>query len=151
MNTNKGSEIMLNKKGWGLGVFFLFLGIFILCLLFSAWGFKKIGLLDEDWKFVNLGDFFSGNVTTFDYSALEKKMIDAAEDYMKKEYNNELPVATLNVTAKTLVEKGYLEELKDGKDRACSGYVSVNQDNGYSSYLKCKRYTTSGYEKRKDI
>ncbi len=141
---------MLNKKGWGLWTFLLFLLIFILCLLFSAWGFRKLGLLDEDWHFVNLSDFFSGNVVKFDYNVLEKKMLESAEDYVKGEYNGELPIGTLNITVKTMIEKNYLDELKDGKDRDCSGYVSASKADGYSSYLKCKNYTTSGYEKRKD-
>ena len=142
--------MLLNKKGWGFWTFLLFLLIFIICLLFSAWGLRKLGFLDEEWHFVNLNDFFSGNVVSFDYSTLEKKMLDAAEDYVKGEYDGKLPAGTLNITVKTLLEKNYLDDLKDGKDRDCSGYVSVSQSEGYSSFLKCKRYTTSGYEKRKD-
>ena len=143
----------LNKKGWGLGTFLIFIGIFILCLLFSAWGFRKVGLLDEDWHFVNLNDYFSGRIVEFDYGELENKMIDASKKYVNDFYNNKLGIDTLNVKVKTLVDSNYLEPLKDRKDRDCSGYVSVYNKNGkinYDPYLKCKRYKTSGYESRKD-
>ena len=41
----------LNKNGWGLLEFFIFLGIFIFCLLASAFALIKVGLLDENWNF----------------------------------------------------------------------------------------------------
>ena len=144
----------LNKNGWGLGTFIAFIVIFIICLIISAVGLRQIGLLDEDWQFINIKDFNSGIRTAFNYTDLETKATMAARDYIEKEYNNTLGYDTLSVKIKTMIETGYLTEFKDGKDRDCTGYVSVYKtdagDKVFTPYIKCKRYTSSGYEERKD-
>ena len=42
---------MLNKNGWGIVEAILFLLVFIVCLLFSFWGLRRLGLVDENWQF----------------------------------------------------------------------------------------------------
>lgn len=143
----------LNKNGWGLWTFLIFIAIFIIGLLFSAWGFKQLGLLDEDYHFVKIEEINKvKEETVATYSNLEAKMVESSKNYIKDFYGNGFD-GTLVVTAKNLKESGYLDSLQDRKGRNCSGYVSASKENEeivYTSYLKCKRYKTKGYEKRKD-
>lgn len=143
----------LNKNGWGLLEFFIFLGIFIFCLLVSAFALRKVGLLDENWNFSFYHDQKPTPQEKTDYSEVEENMISASKKYINDFYNNQLGLDTLHIKVSSLVENNYMSEITD-KDGKCSGYISVYvDDNGasvYKPYLKCKSYTTSGYVERHD-
>lgn len=137
----------LNKKGWGYAVFFSFILLFIICLLVVAIALRAHGLLDEEWKFKG----FTTKEKT-DYTSLENNVVDASKKYIEEYYNNELGLDTLHIKVKQLVNNDFLEEVKDN-DGTCSGYVSVYLDNDkivYNPYIKCKKYTTKGYNERYD-
>ena len=160
----------LNKHGWGIVSFLVFIAIFIICLLISAWGFRKLGLLDEEYHFVEFSQIKENRENmkkeeeskqkakeekeTNSYSALEEKMVEAAKKYVKDFYDNTLGEATLNIKVSVMQDKKYLDTLKDSNNKKCSGYVSVSKENDssltYIPYLKCKKYTSKGYEERKD-
>jgi prepilin-type N-terminal cleavage/methylation domain-containing protein len=88
------------------------------------------------------------------FSANEKLMITAAESYYKAN-SNKLPSQISNnkvVTLKTLVEDGFIKEIKKPDDSAitCKGYVVVEKslENvfNYNSYLNCgDGFVTTGY------
>ena len=149
---------MLNKKGWGILEAIVFIIIFIFCLLFSFWGLKKLGLVDENNQFypsnINKEDKTEDKEEEkFSFSDLEVKMTNATKNYINDFYNNELGLDTLNIRVSQLIDNGYLTELKDDNKKDCSGYVSVHVENDeivYKPYLKCKKYETQGYEERKD-
>lgn len=137
----------LNKRGWGYAVFFSFILLFIICLLVVAIALRSHGLLDEEWKFKG----FTTKEKT-NYTSLENNVVDASKKYIEEYYNNELGLDTLHIKVKQLVNNDYLEEVKDN-DGTCSGYVSVYLDNNkivYKPYIKCKKYTTKGYNERYD-
>jgi len=46
----------LNKNGWGFLEFFLFLIVFIVCLIVAFEGLKKLGLMDENNQFITNGN-----------------------------------------------------------------------------------------------
>lgn len=151
---------MLNKNGWGIAEALVFILIFAVCLLFSFWGLRRFGLVDENWQFypsnITKKDDKKDNKTDvkkFSYTDLEEKMVESTKNYIKDFYNNELGLDTLNIRVSQLEDNGYLGDLKDDKNRDCSGYVAVyveNEETIYKPYLKCKKYETKGYEERKD-
>lgn len=157
---------MLNKNGWGIVEAILFLLIFVVCLLFSFWGLRKLGLVDENWQFypssITKDDNGKNNnkdnkteepKKEFKYSDLENDMVTATKKYINDFYNNKLGLDTLNIRVSQLKDNGYLKKLKDNNNKNCSGYVAVYKENEeviYKPYLKCKKYETSGYEERKD-
>ncbi len=148
----------LNKNGWGYLEFFVFLIIFVICLLISAFGLKQFGLIDDDWRFVKFEDIGKDKEEeenkTVSYPKLREDMVSATMKYISKYYNNELGLDTLNIRVSQLKREGYISEFKDAKGNDCSGYVAVFKDDSgkiqYNPYLKCKDYQTTGYEERKD-
>lgn len=143
----------LNKNGWGYLEFFIFLGIFIICLLGSAYALRKVGLLDENWDFSFYHESKPNKEEKTDYNSLEDSLVEASKNYIKDFYNNELGLDTIHIKVSSLVDNKYLDEVKD-KDGKCTGYVSVYVSDIntiiYKPYLKCKSYTTNGYIERHD-
>lgn len=147
----------LNKNGWGYFEFFVFLIIFVICLVISAVGLKQFGLIDDNWQFVKFEDIGKNEKEEKlkkSYSDLRNSMVDGTIKYISKYYNNELGLDTLNIRVSQLKNEGYIKDFKDANGDLCSGYVSVyKDDNGkiqYNPYLKCKDFETGGYEARKD-
>lgn len=138
----------LNKKGWGYAAFFSFILLFIICLIVVAVALRAHGLLDENWSFKSIS-----NKEKTNYTLLENNVVEASKKYVGKYYNNELGLDTLYIKVNQLVSNNFIEEVKDN-DGTCSGYVSVylNDRNNivYEPYLKCKKYTTKGYNERHD-
>lgn len=120
---------MKKKNGWGFLEFFFFLGLFIVCLLVTAYALRKVGLLNEDWKFVDFYDKGkdSNENDIYKYSDIETKLIDSTKKYIKDFYNNNLGVDTLNIKISSLISNNYISEVRD-KDGNCTGYVSVYKD-----------------------
>ena len=129
---------MKKKNGWGFLEFFFFLGLFIVCLLVTAYALRKVGLLNEDWKFVDFYDKGkdSNESDIYKYSDIETKLIDST-----------------NIKISSLISNNYISEVRD-KDGNCTGYVSVYKDDNnvviYTPYLKCKNYVSNGYVERHD-
>ena len=146
---------MKKKNGWGFLEFFFFLGLFIVCLLVTAYALRKVGLLNEDWKFVDFYDKGkdSNESDIYKYSDIETKLIDSTKKYIKDFYNNNLGVDTLNIKISSLISNNYISEVRD-KYGNCTGYVSVYKDDNnvviYTPYLKCKNYVSNGYVERHD-
>lgn len=146
---------MLNKKGWGILEAIVFLIVFVICLLFSFWGLRKLGLLGEDNQFKPSNEIKNEKEEEkeFSYTDLENSIVISTKAYINDFYNNELGLDTLNIKVSQLIDNGYIKEVKDENNKNCSGYVSVykeNNENIYKAYLKCKKYETNGYEERKD-
>ena len=148
----------LNKNGWGYAEFFAFLLVFIVCLVLTAWGLRKFGLLDENWHFVDLNNITDNNNNNnqpkVTYASLREDMVSATMKYISKYYDNKLGLDTLHIRVSQLKNEGLLGEFKDAEGNKCSGYVSVYLDDlnriQYDAYLKCDDYVTSGYEARRD-
>lgn len=136
---------MKNKNGWGLTVEIMFLMIFLLCLFIAIIGIKKFGL-------------FGGKETTveikIDSSIIEKKLVNAGKKYVNERYDNIIDEEMLILRVSHLKKNKYINTLKDNNGASCSGYVEVYKDSAsnimYLPYIKCKSYTTEGYDSRKD-
>jgi len=150
----------LNKNGWGFLEFFLFLIVFIVCLIVAFEGLKKLGLMDENNQFITNGNKTNESNNKKEekplvsYPSLEEKMVKSAKEYINDYYNNSLGLDTLNIRVSQLKSNGYLDKLEDNKGRTCTGYVSVYLDETgtiiYKPYLNCIEHKTEGYEERKD-
>lgn len=134
----------LNNKGWGLGALIAGIGVFAIALLIVVIivnkNLKELGLMNTNT-----------NDKKYDYTILEKKVEDSAIKYInKKNIEND---TTLAVTIKKLEQEKYLKDIKDLKNKKCSGYVIITKKNNslsYASYINCDNYKTLGYDKRFD-
>ncbi len=83
-----------------------------------------------------------------EYEKLETKITDSAKRYVDNKFLYPEDDEKLKVTSKELIEATFLDELKIKND-VCTGYVVVSKDGvyKYKAYIKCKNYTTKGYEK----
>lgn len=128
----------LNKKGWALDIEIFYIGVFVLCLIIAIFGIIKLNLL--------LG---KDKVKNFNYETLETKLVAASKNYINdkdKISENEI------ITSAELINKNYLDELKDGDNTDCSGYVEIKVSDTmeYKAYITCFDYTTKGYRTNKD-
>lgn len=144
----------MNKKGWGLRVELLFILIFIICLVMAAIGLNRLGLLgDRALNPNDSNDPINRINDNFSYENLENQLVDGAKRYFNDYYNHTIESNELIVRASTLYYNGYTSKLYDANNNACSGYVKIiNAGNGvvYSSYIKCPKYKTTGYDESND-
>lgn len=82
-----------------------------------------------------------------DYEKLEKKLLDSAKKYVDNQFLYPEGNEKLKVTSSELIQNQFLDELKFNDD-VCQGYVIVSKDGvyQYKGYIKCKNYTTRGYQ-----
>lgn len=84
------------------------------------------------------------------YEKIEDRLIKATSSYV--DYNFLYPEGNekVKILSKDLIENEFLklEELKTDDD-TCTGYVMLKKDvvYEYKAYIKCKNYTTKGYQK----
>lgn len=97
-----------------------------------------IGIIALIVILVNKGD------SSLNYSGIEKKMVNGAQDYYKKN-EDKLPITDggyVSITADDLIKNSYLKPFSEmvSDNVSCSGYVNVykNGDNyAYYPYLDC--------------
>lgn len=133
----------MNKNGWGLRAELGFILLFLFCLLISTIGIHSLGLMkDKEGAFIDLS---SDIQSSYNYGSLEAKLSSAAYSYYKDTHpygsNSEI-----RVTSDTLYYNHYIDKLKDGNGRECSGYARILTNGNVVSYIKCPRYTTTGYK-----
>lgn len=141
----------LNNKGWGLGVFITFLGLFFLAIL-------VVVVLSSSFKF---GEDSNPNIVVVPpsennsdnnsdithndgekYANYEAEIKIAAEAYKNEKYpsieNGDVFYVNIN---KLTLSKNVTND--------CSGYAKigkVHENDYYEAYIRCSLYTTPGYE-----
>ena len=133
----------MNKNGWGLRAELGFVLFFLICILISTIGLRRMGLLDNAAGVYTDSDSSINNGINYDYDALEKQVVDAAEKYFEKNYSGEEGTITINTAA--LISNGYLSSITDSRGRDCSGYAMRLPNGNIVSYIKCGFYKTTGY------
>lgn len=110
--------------------------------LFTIWGVIVVIILA-------LLTYLGLKLTEIDnnYGEIEKKLVDSAEKYVDAKFLYPLGDNVTKVTSDELIENGYLDNLQY-EDDVCTGYVLITLDGAYKydAYIKCKNYTTKGYE-----
>ncbi len=114
--------------------------------LFMIWGVIVVIILI---LLTILGFMIKG--INIDYRELENKLQLSAEKYTSDKFLYPEEGEIIRVSKDDLVKSGYLDNLEKDKD-ICDGYVEVLRDDvvKYKAYIKCKKYTTDGYQKNKD-
>ena len=134
----------MNKNGWGLRAELGFLLLFLICILIATIGLHSLGLTkDKEGAYVDLGEYTKGN-GTYDYSALELKVADAAKKYYVDRYPNGT-TDTIVVSIDTLKNNGYMSSIYDGRNKECKGYAKILKTGNAVGYIKCSIYVTTGY------
>ena len=110
--------------------------------LFIIWGILVVGIVG---LLTTLG--FMLKAQDANYVKLENKILDSAKKYIDAKFLYPEGSNVLKVTKEDMIENGFLDELKYGDD-TCAGYVTVKLNGAYKykAYIKCKNYTTKGYE-----
>lgn len=82
------------------------------------------------------------------YEELEEKLVRAATKYVDEEKKVIDEGEMIEIKSRELMDNNYLDNLIYNKD-ICTGYVEVNNNNGYKykAYIKCNKYKTSDYKK----
>lgn len=133
----------MNKNGWGLRVELAFILLFLVCLLIATIGLSKFGLIGGEKEAHEIhGDMINDS---FNYSSLENKLTVSANKYYNEKYLEGIS-DTIVISSDVLMANGYLSDLKDGNGKDCSGYSKVHSNGVIVSYVKCNKYTTTGYE-----
>lgn len=140
----------MNEKGFGLKEFIIMFAVVFVAMLIIMSLFRNISSKTETEPQEKQDEEEREDVT---YKDLEQELKLAAERYQNDNYSGSIEnpeVWTLSYSM--LKENGYLDEIKDIKDKdtECTGYVKFVQDGGvitYTPYLKCgSNYETKGYD-----
>lgn len=136
---------MLNNKGWGMGLFILFIVGFIIFLVIASIISYKMGLNHGNDNFnININN----SVTSYNYTSLETKLKNAAISYVSQKDLKVNAGETVTVTYEELSNVKIINSLTDNIG-SCDGYVKISYNGSsfiYNPYLKCVgRYQTSGY------
>lgn len=131
----------LNNRGWGLGIFIIYVGIFFIAIVLVSYIANKN----------NLGADSDIYMTTDDkvlqqYIEYESEIKTIAIKYQQENYNDikngdsvRLNINKLNINENIL--------------HRCTGYVIFSNTNGIylvDPYIKCGSYRTSGYSSSLD-
>ena len=142
----------MNNNGWGLRVELLYILMFLFCLVIATIGLNRLGLLGENPDALIKPDTEEKEV--YSYEPLERKVVEAAKKYYIDNYTDSTEDIVI-IRTSTLISNGYMSVLTDEKNRSCSGYAKVITSSGgnvvYVSYIKCPKYTTTGYESENDF
>lgn len=139
----------MNKNGWGLRVELVIILMFVICLAITSIGLNRIGLLGDNPN----APIQNVDKETFDYTALENKVVEATKKYFSEYYEYEMTDNEMIVRLSTLKYNGYISDVLDENGKSCSGYAKiVSSSSGiiYVGYVKCSKYTTQGYESKND-
>ena len=134
---------MLNKNGWGFRSYIIGSSILLLFLLIIT--FHIISLYNG---FANTE---GEALDSFYYQNLEGIMDDASLEYIDRFSNRDIKTGVVTISTSKLIDNGLLdkEDLKVSGDK-CKGYsiVKRNEENVLvsESFIKCRNYTTSGYQ-----
>ena len=132
----------LNNRGWGLGIFLVFVLIFVLCLIVAGAHAYKLGLQKEPG--IQFGNEDKNNYSK--YKELEEEIKRAANDYKNAHYPNISSNDNVFVTFKTLVNNEYISS-----SEGCTGYVKlVGVTSESVVYFNCPDYISTGYSQDLD-
>ena len=155
----------LNNHGWGIKELIIYLCILLSFLLIAMFFinslYNDIEQTQKDTQKENLNQnnlYEKSNEIDIEeeqieidfnyYENLEQQLYNATLQYL---INGEIPEDTkyTTINIKTLIKKGYIDNLVDENNKFCEGYsnVAIDSINDYSikSYIKCEEYTTDGY------
>lgn len=147
----------LNNKGWGLGTFILYLGVFaIFITIVTVLALRNADMIHpkntKETSDTNIISDANENSAPTNYKELENSLLQAANKY-QKEYLSELNNGdTQYVTVSKLEKLKLLDNLTDG-EILCTGYAKITYENNKSEvmpFINCGAYITEGYNEELD-
>lgn len=146
----------LNNKGWGLGTFILYLGVFaIFITIVTLLALHNANMIHPDKEKENLVTNTTVGTeenTTIDYKELENSLLKAADEYQKEHLKGLKNGDIKYITATKLEELKLLDNLTDG-NTMCTGYAKITYEDKQSdivSFINCGEYITEGYNEELD-
>lgn len=130
----------LDNKGWGLGVFLLYLSIFLAAIILVSYIANKNNLGSESTRVNNDNQVFKR------YRQYELEVESVARHYQVQNY------PTINEGEDIYININRMNVDNEILDR-CSGYVKISNNEGtysYNPYLRCGTYRTNGYSSSLD-
>lgn len=131
----------LNKHGWGMkemiifsSILFAFLLVAVFYILRLYHGLEQTGVIPN-----------TTNTSSYSYSDVEQKVLDAGIDYYNEYYESDIDVT---ITTSIMKKHGFLQakDLKPKNEKKeCNGYV-VFIDGEPEAFIQCENYETIGYE-----
>lgn len=126
----------LNNKGWGLGIFLVFIAVFFLAIIMITYIANKNGMGARP-----IDKTTNDNSIIKTYKEYEILVKEKAIEYQETNYPNIAEGDSFYVNVKKL---GVNSKITN----KCSGYVKLGKENNiyiYEPYLKCGGYKTNGY------
>lgn len=137
---------MNNNHGWGLSTMLILCAIIGFALIVSAIIYDRA--FDEN--LLPNSNIKKDPEQVESHDVLENNVIEAAQKYVDKYYQNMPAGSKVYVSVKQLQVEKFLNELVDEKNIICSGYASfesINSGVEYKAYIKCgNEYVSKGYE-----
>ena len=134
---------MLNNHGWGFRAYMIASGILLIALILVAFLVTRL--------YSGLPSLETAMENTKTYSTIENDIKAFAHSYIVDYHQEEITTGVVTVSTNKLIEKGFLTDKKlttsDGDK--CKGYALIRKDNDVlvvEPYIKCKNYTTVGYQ-----
>ena len=144
----------LNERGWGLTIFLVFIGVFLIAIVLISIGAARIGLAPSkptpQPTPIPTPSAYHYTQDEFNMAKqYEKDVWDASLRYFSDNYSGVNEKNAIVITSATLVDGHYLE-YRSIAGNSCSGYSVVKKEedtNQVSTYIQCGGvYTTSGYD-----
>lgn len=138
--------LKLNNKGWSLSTMIVCTSLILFALLVAT--FFAIRLHSQINK-ISYSDSASKNeeknISLEDYYKMEADLGSAAIKYLH-ELNINLSDLSYKISYETLKTHNFIETLIDTETKKeCVGYVIVDNELRYDSFIKCDSYTSEGY------
>lgn len=144
---------MLNNKGWGLRMMIILTCVIIVFLLIASYFVVSLyGELNDNINAVN--NSVNKEVTLTEqqknYYVQNETLLNNSAIYYINTSSFDIREVTYKIKLSELVNLGQIKNIYDVVDNSlCEGYTLINYEVDHyvgTSYIKCKNYTTEGYE-----
>lgn len=94
---------------------------------------------------------FTYEKSVSEYKSLEADLVESADTYITRNNINLVIDERIIITDEKMREDELIQSMSVNSDE-CTGYVEIKKNinkTNYKAYIKCRDYTTDGYENQK--
>ncbi len=128
--------LKLDNKGWGLGVFLVFIGVFFVAIILITYVANKNGMGSGNNYYFEDNNTLLKSYKEYELIVKERAIVYQEQNYP---YIDDGDIFYININKLDVSDK-----IKSD----CDGYAKIGKENGiyiYEPYLMCGNYKTSGY------